>query len=80
LHSLLAGSVLLALAGVADAQALFLARRAIGRIEQMSQSSPTTGAAYDTAVVIVEVAPGPGLRYHQAPAGPEHGSPGDRQR
>ena len=57
MHSLLAGSVLLALAGVADAQALFLARRAVGRIEQMSQSSPTTGAAYDTAVVIVEVAP-----------------------
>ena len=56
-HSLVIGSVLLALAGVADAQALFLARRAIGRIEQMSQSSPGTGASYDTASVIVEVAP-----------------------
>ena len=54
-HGLVAGSVLLALASVADAQALFLARRAIGRIEQMSQSSPTTGAAYDVATVIVEV-------------------------
>ena len=54
-HGLVAGSVLLALASVADAQALFLARRAIGRIEQMAQSSPTTGAAYDVATVIVEV-------------------------
>lgn len=53
---LVAGSVLLALSAVAEAQALFLARRAIGRIEQMSQSSPSLGASYDTATVIVEVA------------------------
>jgi hypothetical protein len=56
-HGLVVGSVLLALPAIADAQALFLARRAIGRIEQMSQSSPGTGASYDTASVIVEVAP-----------------------
>jgi len=54
---LVAGSVFLALSAVAEAQALFLARRAIGRIEQMSQSSPSLGASYDTATVIVEVAP-----------------------
>ncbi len=53
----LAGSALLAVSSVADAQALFLARRAIGRIEQLSQSSPSLGTAYDTAAVIVEVAP-----------------------
>jgi hypothetical protein len=56
-HGLVVGSVLLTLPAIADAQALFLARRAIGRIEQMSQSSPGTGASYDTASVIVEVAP-----------------------
>ena len=53
-HCLLAGSLLSVLSASAEAQALFLARRAIGRIEQMSQSAPTTGTAYDVATVIVE--------------------------
>jgi len=57
LRALLLGSVLLGLAGVAAAQAIFLARMVIGRVEQMSQSSPQTGAAYDVATVIVDVAP-----------------------
>lgn len=56
-HCLLAGSLLSVLSASAEAQALFLARRAIGRIEQMSQSAPTTGTAYDVATVIVEVSP-----------------------
>ncbi|SBT09239.1 conserved exported hypothetical protein [Candidatus Accumulibacter aalborgensis] len=55
--SLVVGSLLVGMSGVADAQALFLARRAVGRIEQMAQSAPSTGASYDTATVIVEVAP-----------------------
>lgn len=47
----------------AQAQALFLARKAIGRVEQMTQSAPAdhatgnAGAAYEVATVIVEVAP-----------------------
>ena len=55
--------LLLTLAASAQAQALFLARKAIGRVEQMTQSAPagnasgTTGASYDVATVIVEVAP-----------------------
>lgn len=55
--SLVLGSVLLGMSSVADAQALFLARRAVGRIEQMAQSAPSSGASYDIATVIVEVAP-----------------------
>ena len=57
LQCLLAASLLAGVCGSAEAQALFLARRAIGRIEQMSQTAPTTGAAYDVATVIVEVSP-----------------------
>lgn len=55
--------LLLTHAASAQAQALFLARKAIGRVEQMTQSAPagsaagTTGASYDVATVIVEVAP-----------------------
>ena len=50
-------------AASAQAQALFLARKAIGRVEQMTQSAPAdhatgnAGAAYDVATVIVEVTP-----------------------
>lgn len=40
---------------VADAQWVFLARRAVGRIEQMSQKSPDGKTAFDTATVIVDV-------------------------
>ena len=46
--------------GAAAAQWVFLARHAIGRVEQMQQSSPATtgvGASYDVATVIVEVEP-----------------------
>ena len=47
-------------AASAQAQALFLARKAIGRVEQMTQSAPAGNAAaasYDVAAVIVEVEP-----------------------
>jgi hypothetical protein len=58
---MLAGSVLLALCGSAAAQWVFLARQAIGRVEQMQQSSAQAaggaGASYDVAAVIVDVAP-----------------------
>ncbi len=55
------GGLLLGLSGVAAAQWVFLARQAIGRVEQMQQSQAATanapGAAYDVATVIVEVPP-----------------------
>lgn len=56
---LIVACLLLALAGAAQAQAIFLARKAIGRIEQMTQSAPApdSGIAYDVATVIVDVAP-----------------------
>ena len=60
-RQLIVAGVLLALAGAAQAQAIFLARKAIGRIEQMTQSSPApnagAGVSYDVATVIVDVAP-----------------------
>jgi hypothetical protein len=40
---------------LAEAQWVLLARRAIGRVQQMSQQQPNGGAAYDTAAVMVEV-------------------------
>ena len=40
---------------VARAQWVFLARRAIGRVEQMSQTSPNGDIQFDTASVIVDV-------------------------
>lgn len=47
--------------GAAAAQWVFLARQAIGRVEQMQQASQASanspGAAYDVATVIVEVEP-----------------------
>jgi len=47
---------IVAITAVADAgAAIFLARRAIGRVEQMSQQSPqTNGAGYDSATVMLE--------------------------
>ncbi len=48
-------AILLATSTVAEVQWVFLAHRAIGRVEQMSQSAPGGGASYDTAVVILEV-------------------------
>src|SRR5258705_12563917 len=40
---------------VAEAQWVLLARRAIGRVEQMSQQQPNGGAAYVSAAVMIEV-------------------------
>lgn len=40
---------------LAEAQWVMLARRAVGRVEQMSQQQPNGGAAYDSAVVMIEV-------------------------
>lgn len=40
---------------VAEAQWVMLARRAVGRVEQMSQQAPPTGgASYDSAAVMLE--------------------------
>ena len=54
------GMLLLA-TGTAAAQWVFLARQAIGRVEQMQQSSAQAaggaGASYDVASVIIEVPP-----------------------
>lgn len=57
------GTLLLTASGLAAAQWVFLARQAIGRVEQMQQSSAQSsaqaaggaGASYDVATVIVEV-------------------------
>jgi len=40
---------------IAEAQWVMLARRAVGRVEQMSQQQPNGGLAYDSAAVMVEV-------------------------
>jgi len=48
--------LLAVLCGNAEAQWVFLARHAVGRIEQMSHTAPG-GASSDVATVIVEVAP-----------------------
>jgi hypothetical protein len=57
LHSrklpLLSAIALLAVATAAEAQWVLLARRAVGRVEQMSQSQ-TNGASYDSAAVMLE--------------------------
>jgi hypothetical protein len=56
------GSMLLLASATAAAQWVFLARQAIGRVEQMQQSSQQAaggvGASYDVATVIVEVPAG----------------------
>ncbi|MEO8755300.1 MAG: hypothetical protein ABI624_21775, partial [Casimicrobiaceae bacterium] len=40
---------------IAEAQWVMLARRAVGRVEQMSQQSPQAGGAnYDAAAVMLE--------------------------
>ena len=46
---------LTAWADIAQAQWVFLARRAVGRVEQMSQTSPKGDTVFDTASVIVDV-------------------------
>jgi len=54
----LAGVALLVVSSIAEAQWVLLARRAVGRVEQMSQQSPqANGANYDTAAVMLEAPP-----------------------
>jgi hypothetical protein len=56
------GGMLLLVSATAAAQWVFLARQAIGRVEQMQQSAQPAaggvGASYDVATVIVEVPAG----------------------
>jgi len=57
--AMLGGILLLAASSVAEAQWVMLARRAVGRVEQMSQQSPQAGGAnYDSAAVMLD-APAP---------------------
>src|SRR5512144_1421228 len=43
------------ISGIAEAQWVMLARRAVGRVEQMSQQAPQSGgASYDSAAVMLE--------------------------
>jgi hypothetical protein len=60
-HSLFRATVMacglaaLCASSLAEAQWALLARRAIGRVEQMSQQSPQPdGASYDSAAVVIE--------------------------
>src|SRR5882724_1534273 len=53
--AVLLGIALMLWGDFAQAQWVFLARRAVGRIEQMSQTSPKGDTAFDTATVIVDV-------------------------
>jgi hypothetical protein len=49
------GAALLLISSIAEAQWVMLARRAVGRVEQMSQQSPQAGGAnYDSAAVMLE--------------------------
>ena len=49
-----AGIAALLASQLAEAQWVMLARRAIGRVEQMSQSQGSDGASYDSAVVMID--------------------------
>jgi hypothetical protein len=49
------GVVMLFATSIAEAQWVMLARRAVGRVEQMSQQNQGNGASYDTAAVVLEV-------------------------
>jgi len=40
---------------LAEAQWVLLARKVVGRVQQMSQQQPNGGAAYDSAAVMIEV-------------------------
>ncbi len=57
IRTMLAGMSIAALlvSNVAQAQWVLLARKAVGRIQQMSQQQANGGAAYDSAAVMVEV-------------------------
>ncbi len=48
------GLAALLVSEIAQAQWVILARRAIGRVEQMSQSQGNNGASYDSAAVMLE--------------------------
>ena len=50
-----AGVALLAVSSIAEAQWVMLARRAVGRVEQMSQQGEQNGASYDSAAVMLDV-------------------------
>ena len=51
----IAGIALMCTSTIAEAQWVMLARRAVGRVEQMSQKSEQpSGPAYDTAAVMLE--------------------------
>ena len=53
--AVLCGVALLTLSTIAEAQWVMLARRAVGRVEQMSQQSQQAGGAnYDSAAVMLE--------------------------
>jgi len=52
--SLIVGLACTLASGFADAQWVLLARRAVGRIEQMQQSTPQSGEVLDTATVIID--------------------------
>ena len=49
-----AGLAALLASQFAEAQWVMLARRAIGRVEQMSQTQGDNGAAYDSAMVMID--------------------------
>jgi hypothetical protein len=52
---ILLGVATLFTASIAEAQWVMVARRAVGRVEQMSQQSPQSGgASYDSAAVMLE--------------------------
>ena len=52
---ILSGVAALFAASIAEAQWVLLARRAVGRVEQMSQQSPQSGGpSYDSAAVMLE--------------------------
>jgi hypothetical protein len=52
---ILLGVAALFTASIAEAQWVLLARRAVGRVEQMSQQSPQSGGpSYDSAAVMLE--------------------------
>jgi hypothetical protein len=51
---LVLGALATLASSIAEAQWVLLARRAVGRVEQMSQSTPGNGATYDAASVIID--------------------------
>ena len=48
------GALALIASSLAEAQWVLLARRAIGRVEQMQQATPQSGEVLDTATVIID--------------------------